>query len=91
MVKPPPSVDVPSGVPQGSVLGPIPFLLYVNGITEGVRKECDISVYADDNLLSFEIKSRQNHSCIQENMTQVQNWFHDWFMEFNVSISVNSG
>ena len=48
-------VDVISGVPQGSVLGPILFLIYVNDIPEMVN--CSIKMFADDTKLFRTVKS----------------------------------
>ena len=47
-------IDVTSGVPQGSVLGPLLFLLYVNGITDGIQST--LEMFADDSKLYRIIK-----------------------------------
>ena len=50
-------VNMLSGVPQGPVLGPILFLLlYINGGTGVVTKDCDLCMFADDNLLFSSVK-----------------------------------
>jgi hypothetical protein len=51
-------VHVDSGVPQGTVLGPLMFLLYVNDIGEGVNSE--VKLFADDCLLYRTIESESD-------------------------------
>ena len=77
--------SVLSGVPQGSVLGPLLFLLYINGVTEVVTSDCALSLYADDNLLFCEIIELSDYARVQENINLVHAWFLEWFMEFNIS------
>lgn len=51
---PPSPRSVPSGVPQGSVLGPVLFLLYVNDITDHIQST--MLLFADDSIVYTEIK-----------------------------------
>lgn len=51
---PPSPRPVPSGVPQGSVLGPVLFLLYVNDITDHIQST--MLLFADDSIVYTEIK-----------------------------------
>ena len=56
-------VDVISGVPQGSVLGPILFLIYVNDIPETVN--CSIKMFADDTKLFRTVKTIDDCNILQ--------------------------
>ena len=60
-------------------------ILYVNGVTDVVTKDCDLSMYADDNLLFSEIRNLGGYSHVQENIDLVHDWFGQWFMDFNIS------
>ena len=69
------------GVPQGSILGPLLFLLYINDITQAVK--CEILLYADDTCLIFQ------NSDINEIEIQLNEKFSlicDWFVDNKLSI-----
>ena len=63
-------LPVISGVPQGSVLGPLLFLLYVNDLQEAVSYS-ELNVFADDVALYKEIKSSVDCGLLQEDLISV--------------------
>ena len=75
--------DVLSGVPQGSVLGPVLFLLYINDIITDVDSK--INLFADDCALYREIKSAEDASALQNDLDRLYRWSCDWDMDFNVT------
>jgi hypothetical protein len=70
-----------SGVPQGSVLGPLLFNLHINDIVEEVQHS-DCRLYADDTLLCANL-TRCNASELQSDVTRLHDWSVRWAMEFN--------
>ncbi|XP_069105722.1 uncharacterized protein [Argopecten irradians] len=62
-------LPVTSGVPQGSVLGPILFLIYVNDMPDML--DCTIKLFADDTKLSAKITSDDDRSKLQENINKM--------------------
>ena len=75
--------NVLSGVPQGSVLGPVLFLLYINDIITDVDSK--IILFADDCALYREIKSAEDASALQNDLDRLYRWSCDWDMDFNVT------
>ena len=75
--------DVSSGVPQGSVLGPLLFIIYINDLDSGVKSR--LSKCADDTKLGGEVDSRGGGDQIQEIIDTCIDWAKDWQMEFNLS------
>ena len=69
-------------VPQGSILGPILFLLYVNDMKSAVTN-CDLRLYADDTCLLF---SHQNIKSIESNLNSDFNRLCEWFIDNKLSI-----
>ena len=76
------SYNVTSGVPQGSVLGPVLFLIYVNDI--GLNIHSEIRLFADDILLYQPIRTPDNHLQLQEDLNTLTKWASDWKMTFNI-------
>ena len=75
------ALPVKSGVPQGTVLGPLLFLLYVNDLTDHL--ECRARLYADDCLLYLPISSDSDMHKLQLDLKTLELWQHTWQMEFN--------
>ena len=75
--------DVTSGVPQGSVLGPILFILYVNDLPDQVHSYCKL--FADDAKLYKDLRNLEDFETIQEDLNLLCRWTIDWLMTFNVA------
>ena len=75
------TVHVDSGVPQGTVLGPLMFLLFINDIGDNITST--IKLFADDCLLFRTIKSDEDTSKLQEDLNNLNEWSNLWQMQFN--------
>jgi hypothetical protein len=73
---------VESGVPQGSVLGPTLFLIYVNDMDSVV--EVLLLKFADDSKLYDKVKTEVDRQRIQRDLVRLVEWSEDWQMSFNV-------
>ena len=63
-----------SGVPQGTVLGPLFFLVYINDISKGLSKGTKIRLFADDSLLYRTIESPSDTAILQKDLDTLQLW-----------------
>lgn len=75
--------SVTSGVPQGSVLGPILFLTYINDLPEGVQSK--VRLFADDTVVYLAITEPSQSSKLQEDLGRLEEWERTWDMSFNPS------
>ena len=75
------SVKVESGVPQGTVLGPLMFLCHINDLPDSVQSQ--VRLFADDCLLYRPIKSPKDHELLQNDLRELEKWASRWGMRFN--------
>ena len=77
------AAHVVSGVPQGTVLGPTLFLLYINDLPGQVSSTTRL--FADDCMLYREINSTADTKILQKDLDALQQWENTWLMSFNPS------
>jgi len=75
------SVPVESGVPQGTVLGPLLFLCHINDLPDNVKSQ--VRLFADDCLLYRKINTSKDHLMLQEDLHTLERWADSWGMRFN--------
>ena len=76
-----PSVPVVSGVPQGTVLGPMLFLLYINALPDNVSSTT--RHFADDKPLYRRIRTKEGRRILQEDLSRLEAWGKNWQMSLN--------
>ena len=76
-------VPVLSGVPKGTVLGHILFLIFINYLPDTIRSS--VRLFADDCVLYRNIYSIQDSLTLQEDLTSLGQREADWQMKFNVA------
>ena len=72
---------VTSGVPQGSVLGPILLLVFINDMPECVSSQCRL--FADDSIIYRTVNSREDALALHSDLDALHKWEKDWGMSFN--------
>ena len=77
--------QVLSGVPQGTVLGPLTFLLCVNDIGAKVSPQTSIKLFVDDCLLNRTINSVADEEQLQQDLNTMAEWTNTWLMRFNAA------
>ena len=77
------SVPVISGIPQGSVLGPILFVLYINDLPDKLNS--NVYLFADDTKLFYKIKSPEDAYTLQCDLNSLERWTEKWLLKFNTS------
>ena len=77
---------VSSGVPQGSILGPLLFLIYINDMSQAAK--CNLFLYTDDTCLVFQQKDINE---IEKQLNKESESICDWFVDSKLSIHFGDG
>ena len=72
---------VTSGLPQGSVLGPILFVLFINDLPDDILSS--IVMFADDTKLWSKVNNTEDRAALQFDIDKLATWSNDWQLSFN--------
>ena len=75
-------MNVSSGVPQGYVLGPVWFIIYINDMPDMLRKYC--KMFADDAKFYSAIETTDYQEELQDDLFDSCDWGKDWLLEHNI-------
>ena len=75
--------NISCGVPQGSLLGPLLFLIYVNDMQVSIDSDCKVLLYADDSCILF---SHRDPEVISSKLSKMLEQCHDWLVDNKLSL-----
>ena len=89
--------EVTSGIPQGSVLGPLLFVVYINDLPDHVDSEAYF--FAEDTKIFRIITGENDHNIMQEDLQKMEDWSNNWLLKFhsekckymNITRTINEG
>ena len=80
-------ISVTSGVPQGSVLGPLLFLIFINDLESGLLSS--LLKFADDTKVFCQVNGERDREQLQADLNRLTEWSEKWQMPFNTAVSCN--
>ena len=81
------TLPVVSGVPQGSILGPILFLIFINDLPDNINSACKI--FADDTKIYSSVNTLDDSNILQGDLDELFNWSMTWRLLFNATKCVH--
>ena len=75
--------EIFSGVPQGSVIGPFLFVIYINDLPSDLENVSKL--YADDTKIISKVDSAESIKRVQKDLDRAFKWTEDWLLKFNVN------
>lgn len=79
------SVNITSGVPQGSILGPVLFTLFINDLVYSINPLCNPFLFADDLKLFVKVSVYADYNLLQDGLNKLFEWSTEW--QLNISFS----
>ena len=76
---------VTSGIPQGSVLGPMLFVIYINDLPDSIKTY--VKIFADDTKIFNVIQTSEDATILQEDIERLVDWSEKWQLPFNMDKS----
>ena len=73
-----------SGIPQGSILGPLPFIIDVNKLPDICDSGSTLFLFADDAKIYKQIFNRQDKDNLQCDLTKLNSWADNWLIKLNI-------
>ena len=70
-----------SGIPQGSVLGPILFVIYINDLPDNIISNC--YMFADDTKVLKDVYTIKDIEILQQDMRELEKWSNNWLLKFH--------
>ena len=75
--------NITSGIPQGSILGPILFVLYINDLAENIGNNSALYLYTDDTKIFRQILTSEDFELLQEDVYDISLWSDKWLRKFH--------
>jgi len=77
--------NVISGIPQGTILGPILFIMYISDLPDVCKHFANVYLFADDAKLYKHVLCDDDHESLQCGLNALQEWSDKWLLKLNAS------